>query len=356
MNINGGGRNVSKWQLRGAILAPILLLTTFMAGGAANSSLGSTRPTPTTSRNAFQLTAPYPVGLSDQSITIGNIIRHYRVHVPASLSGAPKAVVFVLHGGGGQGLDVSNTNGHPLSVFRTISEREGFIVVYPGGLPAQDGRAGWADCRADDKLSSDADDVAFLAALIERVRAQYGLPSTRVFMAGGSNGAMMTHAFAINRPDLLAAAATSSGSLAANPKPGACTAGPAKPLPMLIVHGTADTQMPWNGGCVANLGGACRRGRVISAEATRDRWLAVNGLTGSTPTHQLVELETGDGGPANRFDYAGTAPLRWWRLDGAGHTVSSRTVRVASNPTTGTQNRDTEFAEIAWDFFKEQLQ
>lgn len=48
-------------------------------------------------------------------------------------------------------------------------------------------------------------------------------------------------------------------------------------------------------------------------------------------------------------------PVRWWRLDGAGHTVPSRTVQIAPNRLTGKQNRDVEFAEIAWDFFKEQL-
>ena len=70
---------------------------------------------------------------------------------------------------------------------------------------------------------------------------------------------------------------------------------------------------------------------------------------------QTIERDTTDGGAAVRFDYAGANPLRWWRLDGAGHTVASLSVMVAPNATTGTQNRDVEFAEIAWEFFKERL-
>jgi poly(3-hydroxybutyrate) depolymerase len=62
-----------------------------------------------------------------------------------------------------------------------------------------------------------------------------------------------------------------------------------------------------------------------------------------------------DAGPANRFDYAGTIPLQWWRLDGAGHTVPSQTVLVSPNPLTGIQNRDIEFAEVAWAFFAPRL-
>jgi hypothetical protein len=47
--------------------------------------------------------------------------------------------------------------------------------------------------------------------------------------------------------------------------------------------------------------------------------------------------------------------MQWWRLDGAGHTVASRTVLVSPNPLTGLQNRDVEFAEIAWSFFAARL-
>jgi polyhydroxybutyrate depolymerase len=204
-------------------------------------------------------------------------------------------------------------------------------------------------------VSSGADDIGFLAALVERVRTEYGLTGSRMFMAGGSNGAQMTHAFAFNRTDLVAAVATSSGSLPQTPKPGACSTGPSRALPILIVHGTADTQMPWSGGCVANLGGLCNRGRVISAEATRDRWLLINGLSSATPSSSVVEINLTDGGPANRLDYAGAVPLQWWRLDGAGHTVSSQIVLKDSTPVTGIQNRDIEFAEVAWAFFAARL-
>lgn len=299
---------------------------------------------------------PYPAGLSDQTITVNGVVRQFRVHVPAGLT-APRAVVFVLHGGGGEGLDVALTGNHPLSVFRTVADREGFVVVYPGGLPAADatGKVGWVDCRADNDVASNADDVGFLNALVQRIGTEYGLDRRRLFMTGGSNGAQMTHAFAFHHADRIGAVATGSGSLPLTPKPGACTSGPSRALPILILHGDADTPMPWAGGCVANVGGNCNRGRVISAEATRDRWLQINGLQGVVPTQATVEVDGNDGGPAQRFDYAGATPLQWWRLNGAGHTTPSRTVLVSPNPTTGIQSRDIEFAEVVWAFFANQL-
>jgi len=328
------------------MLSALSALVALTACGGGSDAQATTPPA---------LTRPYPPGLTDATITVNSVARQYRVHVPVSLASAPKGIVVVLHGGGGKGLGVADTGAHPLSVFRTVADREGFVVVYAGGLPAKDGSPAWTDCRADNLLASGSDDVGFLAALIEFVRGQYNLPNSRVFMAGGSNGAMMAQAFALARPDLVAAVASSSGGLALNPRPGACAAGPTQPMPILLLNGTADPQVPFNGGCVSNMGGACNRGQVIAATVARDRWLQANGLAGVVPVQEVIDVDKSDGGPANRFDYVGATPLQWWRMDGGGHTTASRTVLVTPNPVTGIQDRDVEFAEIAWAFFAAQL-
>lgn len=326
--------------------------TTYMltARNSAGSVTASTTVT-VTQPNA----GPYPAGLSDATIQVGAVTRDYRVHVPPGVTTSPMALVLVLHGGGGEGLNVANTGAHPLSVFRTVADREGFVVVYPGGLPARDGGAGWSDCRADNDIAGDVDDIGFLDALIARLRTQYGLPTSKIFMTGGSNGAQMTLAYAITRANNIAAIAASSGNLPQNPKSGECSGAPSRRVPILMTNGTADTLMPYGGGCVANLGGACNRGRVISAEATRDWWLNNNSLTGVTPSVSITNLDANDGGPANRFIYGGSSPVEWWRLDGAGHTAASRAVLVPTNSDRGIQNRDIEFAEVAWAFFKARL-
>ena len=323
--------------------------TTVAVTTAPTSTVGA----PTT---ASPPPAPYPAGLTEHTIDVDGAPRSFLVHVPTGL-GVPRAVVLVLHGGGGTGVGVADEGTNPLAVFREVADREGLVIVYPAGLPANDreGNPGWADCRSDNATSSGADDVGFLAALIGLLGDQYAVPSEQIFVAGGSNGAQMTHAFAFHHPELVGAAASSAGSLPASPRPGPCTDGPARPVPMLLVHGSADTAMPYQGGCVANLGGACRRGSVVSAEATRDRWLAINGLIGVAPTETVVEIDQGDGGPAHRFVYDGPTPVEWWRLDGAGHTVASRTVLIPPTSATGIQSRDIEFAEVAWAFFAQRL-
>lgn len=295
---------------------------------------------------------PYPAGLSDATITVNGTTRNFRIHVPGSAS--LKAIVLVLHGGGGSGTTIAD-GGFPTSVFRTVADREGFVVVYPEGLPAADGGPAWADCRGDSAVASNADDIRFLDALIERLRMEFTLEAWRVFMTGSSNGGLMSMAYAFQRPAGVGAIATASANLPLNPKPGACTSGPPQPVPILMTHGTADPQMPFAGGCVANFGGACSRGQVVSTEATLQRWLQINGLQSIAPVTSTVDLYPDDAGPARRFDYAGAPPVQWWRLDGAGHTAPSRIVPIGFDFLVGPQNRDIEFAEVVWEFFAARL-
>ena len=340
---------------------PATTTTTTTTTTSTTSTTTSTTTTTTTSTTTSTTTTtvpepPYPSGLTEHLMQVGGVTRRFLVHVPSTLV-EPRGVVLVLHGGGGAGAGVSELGTHPLSVFRTVADREGFVVAYPEGLPANDaeGLPGWVDCRADNTVASGANDIAFLSALAEGLADDYDLPPSRVFMAGGSNGAQMTHAFAFHHSDLVGAVATGAGSLALTPLPGPCTQGPSQPVPIVLVHGTADTQMPYNGGCVANVGGSCNRGRVIGAIATRDRWLQINGLSGVVPTETVVNLTQFDAGDAHRFRYEGPVPVEWWRLDDAGHTVPSRAVLVPPSLLVGIQNRDIEFAEVAWDFFERQL-
>lgn len=343
--------------MRRRLTATIAVLATLAACASTTTAPPTSNALPTdTTPLAPQSATAYPDGLTDHTIVVGGVTRTYRVHVPTGLTD-PTAIVVVLHGGGGGGSSVADNASHPLSTYRTVADAEGFIAVYPEGLPdtGAQGNPSWTDCRSDNQVASGADDVGFLATLIGEVRGRYGLGTDRVFMTGSSNGAQMTQAFAFNRPDLVAAVAAYAGGQPLNPRPGACTAGPAQSVPILIGHGTVDPQMPYEGGCVADIGGSCNRGRVISAEATRDRWLAINGVASVSPVQTTFNTNLTDAGPADRFVYAGDTPVTWWRFEGGGHMAPSLTVTVSSSPINGVQNRDVEFAELVWDFFAAQL-
>jgi polyhydroxybutyrate depolymerase len=293
----------------------------------------------------------YAVGMTTNYLTVNNVKRKYLVYRPIGITEI-NAVVLVLHGGGGLGIGVSDIGAHPLSVFRTIADNEKFLVVYPEGSLDIQGNPGWNDCRSDDYSGSQGDDVSFLKQLNSILISELNISSNKMFLAGTSNGALMTYSYAFQFPETIKAIAVSSGNLPEFPQSGLCTNGSNLPLPILMTHGTSDPAMPANGGCVADIGGNCNRGKVISQTATINYWLQRNGLQNVTPTISNFDFNTNDAGNVEKRVYNGTKPLVYFVLNNAGHAVPSKTVFTNSTPASGIQNRDIEFAEEAWSFFK----
>jgi polyhydroxybutyrate depolymerase len=294
---------------------------------------------------------PYQEGLTTNYITVNNITRKYLVYRPTGMT-TINAVVTVLHGGGGLGLDVAELGTHPLSVFRTIADSERFLVIYPEGSLDIQGNPGWNDCRSDDISGSQGDDITFLKQLNAKLISDLNINSSKMYLTGTSNGALMTYSYAFQFPETIKAIAVSSGNLPEFPENGVCTNGSSIPLPILLTHGTSDPAMPASGGCVANLGGGCNRGKVVSQTSTINYWLQRNGLQNVTPTISNFDINTTDAGNVEKRVYNGAKPLVYYVLNNAGHSVASKTVYLNSSPANGVQNRDIEYAEEVWNFFK----
>lgn len=318
----------------------IFLLTLFLFGCKDNTNLNPSDQ------------IPYREGLTTNSLTVNGNSRKYLVYRPEGITGV-KAVVTVLHGGGGLGLEVAELGVHPLSVFRTVADREKFLVVYPEGSPDTQGNSGWNDCRSDDASGSRGDDLTFLRQLNSKLSSELKIGSEQQFLTGTSNGALMTFTYAFHFPETLKAIAVSSGNLPQFPESGNCSDGSALPIPILLTHGTSDPAMPFNGGCVANLGGACNRGKVVSQSETLNYWLNRNNLQQVTPKITQINLTNNDAGTVEKQVYSGDNNLIYYILQNAGHAVASKTVFLNSSTASGIQNRDIEFAEEVWSFFKE---
>jgi polyhydroxybutyrate depolymerase len=294
---------------------------------------------------------PYAEGLTTHFITVNNITRKYLVYRPSGMTNI-NAVVTVLHGGGGLGVGISELGAHPLSVFRTIADQEKFLVIYPEGSLDSLGNPGWNDCRSDDISGSQGDDITFLKQLNTKLQSELNINFSKMFLTGTSNGALMTYSYAFQFPETIKAIAVSSGNLPEFPESGLCITGSLIPLPILITHGTSDPAMPANGGCVANLGGACNRGKVVSQSETINYWLQRNGLQNVTPIVSQFDLNVTDAGNVEKRFFQGTKPLVYFLLNSAGHAVPSKTVFTNTSPASGIQNRDIEFAQEVWNFFK----
>jgi len=305
-----------------------------------------------------QIPSQFPTGFSDSCLKVGGTNREYRVYHPAQAIRKKKitALVIALHGGGGSGVQASDPRESALAGFTRIADNENFLVVYPSGLADEaKGKRGWNDCRSDDTSKAGADDVGFLQEIISQTRKKYKLSRNQIFIAGTSNGAMMSYRFAMEKSLSIGGVAAASGNIAKSPAAGRCRKGPEHPVPILMTHGTKDPIVPYSGGCVALIfGSKCLRGEVQSADATIQFWLRANGLSRVQPAIREFNVNVRDGGNViEKKYYSKGSAVTTYTLNGAGHPTPSKTIDK-SNLVVGKQNRDIEFAEVAWEFFKAQ--
>ncbi len=181
------------------------------------------------------------------------------VHLPRSHDLSKRLpLVLVLHGGGGSYKYAVKMTG-----MSSKADKEGFIVAYPNGT----GRYGWfirtwnaGDCCGYAQKHR-IDDLAFIRALIERLTAEYAVDKRKVYLAGFSNGAMMAYELGCELSEQLAAIAVVGGSMTGRERL------PARPLPVIILHGSADDHVPYEGGPgkLAKWGYPVNRASVASA-------------------------------------------------------------------------------------------
>jgi len=280
--------------------------------------------------------------------------RSYLIATPEHAAAGLRPLVILLHGHGGSGKQVFGQERihSPMRVWLDIAEREQLVVIAPDGLRGKDNLPGWNDCRSDSTTNPHADDAGFIAALIERAVAQHRADPARVYVMGMSNGGGMVYRLASEIPGKLAAfAAVAAPSAVAS----LCPA-PSHPLPALIVHGTDDKIVPFNGG---DVGGAFLRGRgkTGSAPDAVALWRKLDQLNGAPV--ETTFPQRGDSGTTATRTLWGADPrqlqVEFIRVEHGGHTEPSlqQPLQWAVRALLGRQNDDFEMAEEAWSFFRD---
>lgn len=196
-------------------------------------------------------------------VSVGSPARRYRLHVPTSVSetasGAPRALVVAFHAAGSSTRQQERASG-----LSALADRAGFVVVYP------EGRGGaWAGDSADER---------FVRAVVADVATRVRVDPRRVYATGISNGALMADRAACGMGDLFAAIATVAGTYEIDAD--ACR--PARPVPVLAVHGLRDRLAPYAG----------RPGRWTGVEAWATAWAARNGCATAPATRVETAITT----------------------------------------------------------------
>lgn len=159
--------------------------------------------------------------------------RTYYLHTPPSYQvGQPLPLVLAFHESDGQGKDMAAHTG-----LNKLADKEGFMVVYPDGINAKWNVSGQAETKEDN--------VAFVQALIAHLGQIRTIDRQRIYATGLSNGGILVQKLACQNPGQIAAFATVAASL---PEQFQSKCQTKTPVSMLMINGTADAVVPWQGG------------------------------------------------------------------------------------------------------------
>jgi polyhydroxybutyrate depolymerase len=197
------------------------------------------------------------------------------------------------------------------------------------------------------------DDVAFIAKLVEKYVAGGSADPKRIYVTGISNGGAMTMTMVCQRADLFTAAASVIMNLT-DDSASACH--PSRPVPMLMMNGTADPLIPYQGGHGTSRFAA---GGFWSTEKTFVFWQQANGCDTQGATRvDLDDRDASDQSTVTRI--AARCPagrdVVLYRVNDGGHRMPGRFADArfarAVNLMLGPQNHDIDGAEAIWAFFK----
>ncbi|MFM7259631.1 MAG: prolyl oligopeptidase family serine peptidase, partial [bacterium] len=182
------------------------------------------------------------------------------------------------------------------SGFDRVAKANDFIAVYAEGTAYSGDSHAWNTGHLLRRGVRDADDIAYFDALIDRLIAEHGADPERIFMTGGSNGGMMTFVYGATRAERLAAIAPVVASMFTfDPTPKV-------PLPILIINGAKDEEVPLAGGMSENA--IVRAAQATPFKPVRevvDFWVKANkskseGVTKTEGTVTTTTYAAGEGG------------------------------------------------------------
>ncbi len=302
---------------------------------------------------------PSPPGLQRGSVSMQGDVYPYAVYVPATRhAGSPSALVVVLHG-----CTMTADQMAAAAGFDAIAQRERFAVLYPDVDPgdATNTRC-WKAIWEPSAEGRGRGDAAAIAAMTRGVIARWGVDPRRVYAIGISAGGFETPMLAAAYPDLYAAIGIHSGAAYDGGQIGCL--GPSSPsdtvtmarralaamgprarvMPVIIVHGDSDPQVPYRCGQQA-LAQWLSTDEMIQRRRRRKLLVHSPSITRATVPggHAYTVASYSDG--------AGCLTAQLWTVHGMGHFWSGGSSAAASARFSDPAGPSA--AQAAWTFFSD---
>jgi polyhydroxybutyrate depolymerase len=269
--------------------------------------------------------------------------RSYQAVIPIDLPTNP-ALLIMFHGTGQDARSIRKASGYGFDV---LAVERGFIVVYPNAY-----KGAWRDARKvgdNPARRENIDDEAFVRELISYFRQSNSIDRSRVFAAGFSNGGQMIIRLAATMPETFAGLAA-IGATQPTVDNFAVSASISS-VPMLLVAGTRDPIVPYNGGIIS-LWGFSPRGSALSVPDTAGYFAKMNGITTSPTVEDLPHsAESGDSSVfVTRYRQNGHASVELYTVINGGHVFPNP--RYAAPRIAGFSTHDLDTPRVVWSFFE----
>ena len=281
-------------------------------------------------------------------LRMGDLDRHYSVHVPPSYDGKqPVPLVIMLHGGGGTGQGAARETG-----WDAKADQAGFLAVFPDATPPDPTKPGqfrgnpqtWNDGSGRFHAGQKGiDDVGFLRAMLDDLAHRFAVDHRRVFVTGFSNGASMTFRLGAELSHRLAAIA---------PVAGVCWSDAPKlkrPVSLCYITGDSDPLNPLEGGeprfasAASGIGGRKKPPVRVSIQ----KWTAAL----ACPAKPRKELYQGGVKTVTYGPDRGGAEVVFVTVEGLGHNWAG-----GKNPLpqfmVGRRSDKLKATDFIWDFFQ----
>ena len=156
------------------------------------------------------------------TLRVGGADRTMKVYAPSGLQNN-RPLLISLHG-----LNQDPDYQQNQARWEQVADTAKFVVVYPRAV-----NLSW-------DISGDRD-INLILAIIDDMRARYGIDKNRVYVTGFSMGGMMSYHAANKIADKVAAIGPVGGYLFANP------VSSSRPMPIIHAHGTSDDVVGYSG-------------------------------------------------------------------------------------------------------------
>lgn len=282
----------------------------------------------------------YSAGDINGKLIIDGVEREYILHLPKNYGTEKLPLVMVFHGGGGTAEQVKDH-----TKFSKLADNENFIVVYPNAIDKN-----WNDGRIGDKLPMDRDDVKFISTLLDTLTANYNINTKRIFSTGISNGGFFSFYLALKLSNRLLAIAPVTANIPENLKDSWKTD---KPISVLLINGTKDPLVKFNGGPVGFKDDETGRGVSLSTSWTVKILAGNNSCQTSTKIEEIEDKEDDDCRAEKETYYkcADGTKIVLVTIKGGGHTWPGAS-QYLPKILVGNVCKDFKATEMIWEFFK----